>query len=290
MRALFAVDLDEAPDAVETAFANGRALLDPLGATVDLLFVDDGEAALAAADDALGLLVNALIERRERCRKQLDALLERVPAARRGHARVVSSTRAADTIADRALGSDVVVVGTHGRTGLPRLWVGSVAERVVRSCPVPVLVARPGPARTGPPRVLAAVDLLHAPGEVVKQAGRWAAELGGVVDAVHVVGLPDPMLVEFAVPWGAESEALLRSVGERLARALEALPADVRGRTKVERGLPGPTVVEAAEGYTLVVAGTHARRGLAHLVIGSVAERIVRASPTSVLVVPLPGG
>jgi nucleotide-binding universal stress UspA family protein len=49
----------------------------------------------------------------------------------------------------RAEAADLVVVGTHGRTGLKRLVIGSVAERVVREAPCPVLVARPATDRCG---------------------------------------------------------------------------------------------------------------------------------------------
>ena len=51
------------------------------------------------------------------------------------------ATANTDTAAEE--GSDLIVIGTHGRTGLNRLVIGSVAERVVRSAPCPVLTVKP---------------------------------------------------------------------------------------------------------------------------------------------------
>lgn len=88
-------------------------------------------------------------EQRRWVQQQLD---ERVAAARsrgiRARASVVTGS-AAEAVVDAAARerADLVVVGTHGRTGIERLMLGSVAERIVRTAACPVLVIRPTEAR-----------------------------------------------------------------------------------------------------------------------------------------------
>jgi nucleotide-binding universal stress UspA family protein len=83
-------------------------------------------------------------------RNVAEAALRRFVAA---HTTVVASIRvseapAVDAVVDAADDADLVVVGTHGRRGPRRWWLGSIAERIVREAPVPVLVVH---ARTGSP-------------------------------------------------------------------------------------------------------------------------------------------
>lgn len=286
MRALFALDLDDDATDLRDLFEAGSALLERAGATVDLLSVDVRPSPFVP-DLTLSQLAAVLADRSTQRREALDALLDRLRPERRGRARIADARDVADEIVRRAAGADVVVVGTHARRGLPRLWLGSVAEKVVRTCPVPVLVVRPG-AAAADPRLLAAVDVRHEPEALIGAAGRWAARLGAVVDALHVVALPDPSLVEYGVAWAAETEETIRRLQGRLEQLLATIPAELRGTARVERGLPGEAVARAAAGHLLVVVGTHGRRGLSHVLLGSVAERILRAAPVSVLAVPLP--
>ncbi len=89
----------------------------------------------------------------ERAERAIDEQLcdERRRAQRRGVVIAVESAdgHAADVIVRRAAEerADLVVVGTHGRRGVPRLLLGSVAERVLRAAPCPVLIAREPRAR-----------------------------------------------------------------------------------------------------------------------------------------------
>jgi nucleotide-binding universal stress UspA family protein len=80
--------------------------------------------------------------RRDAARAEVDKLMTKVPEALRGDAIVVDGIPA-DAITERAReGYDMVVLATHGRTGFSHALLGSVAERVVRYSPVPVLVVR----------------------------------------------------------------------------------------------------------------------------------------------------
>ena len=67
---------------------------------------------------------------------------------------------------------------------------------------------------------------------------------------------------------------------------MEAIPTENRGRTLLRRGPAADTICnEAGQGYELVIVSTQGRTGLAHVLIGSVAERVVRHAPVPVLVV-----
>jgi len=78
----------------------------------------------------------------EYARRRLEPLLEKLPAEHRGQA-IVKTGMAAEILCEVAgQGYEMMVLATNGRTGLSHALLGSVAERVVRLCPVPVLVVR----------------------------------------------------------------------------------------------------------------------------------------------------
>ena len=113
------------------------------GGRLDLLHVAGPSEAFAFVHDAeVRAAVDREVEAMERRdQRLLDALLLRVPEAHRGVARVVAGPTM-ESILAAAADYDAVLVGTHGRSGLQRLWLGSVAEEVVRRCERPVLVLR----------------------------------------------------------------------------------------------------------------------------------------------------
>jgi nucleotide-binding universal stress UspA family protein len=140
MRALLALDLRDHPEAVLLDAARWAERLD---ARLDLLWVDDTPAGAAfVTDPTLAAVVTREAERHQQHhRDRLDALLASLPRAVRGVA-LVGAGDPAEAVAELASGHDVVLVATHGRQGLAHAWLGSVAERVARLSPVPVLVLR----------------------------------------------------------------------------------------------------------------------------------------------------
>jgi nucleotide-binding universal stress UspA family protein len=83
-------------------------------------------------------------------RQELEARLQRVrDAGLEGEMRLAHGMPAQEIIATAAeTGADLIIMGTHGRTGVQHLFIGSVAEKVVRMAPCPVLVTRRPPAAT----------------------------------------------------------------------------------------------------------------------------------------------
>lgn len=294
MHALVAVDLDEEDD--EDLFPDVALLLERLQATVRVAFVDAARpsAVLEGAPQEVVALLDAELARREEAQHtRLDALLTRFPADRRAGSLVLHRRDSAEAIVEQAPGHDLFVVRTHGRRGVARLWLGSVAERIVRSSPVPVLVVRApvsALAATGEARMLVAVDLDDRADDVAREAVRWALALRARVDALHVrrpvVLAPTDTVITAA--WLEADRVAEEAAQRRLDDWLRGIPERLRGTARVERGEPAAAIGKAAEGALLVLLGTHGRRGAARVWLGSVAERVARTAPVPVLVTPLP--
>ncbi len=141
MKALVAVDLfAEATDTVLRAVEWAHRM----DATLDLVYADTYyERADFIQDDKLREMVfREWDDYRVRFRTQLDMLQLKIPKALRGQT-IVREGRPADVVVELAPGYDLVLVATHGRTGISRLVMGSVAEKIVRLSPVSVLVMHP---------------------------------------------------------------------------------------------------------------------------------------------------
>ena len=123
---------------VERAVSVALDLADRFGADVHALYVVDTDEVDASPESVRESYRDGLAERGERA---LDEIAERAD----GEATTaIREGRPAPEIADQAreVGADVVALGTRGRHGENRLLLGSVAEAVVRTCPVPVLTVR----------------------------------------------------------------------------------------------------------------------------------------------------
>lgn len=146
-------------------------------------------------------------------------------------------------------------------------------------------------------RILVPVDFSEPSRVALEQACRMAAELpGSVIELLHVVEPP------VSLPGGglAASGGLYYMTGQRAFRdaqkQIDQVLASVAGRdrfdvhARVEPGYPTETILRVAEqsAFDLIVMGTHGRTGLRHLVMGSVAETVVRRAPCPVLTVRAP--
>ena len=139
---LVATDFSEV---VESALTYGRTLATRFGATLHLLHVAENVLLTNIGPDgfANGLLLPELQREVENtARKQLDEqLIDNDPGTRPAKGIVVTSNRPAEAIVEyaRVHSIDLIVMGTHGRGFMSQLLMGSVAERVVRTAPCPVL-------------------------------------------------------------------------------------------------------------------------------------------------------
>lgn len=199
------------------------------------------------------------------------------------HAQEIAFTEARGILdyADRQ-NVDLIVMGTHGRRGLGRLLLGSVAEKVVRLTSVPVLtVCQTAEAGGTRPirRVLVPIDFSEYTPSALTYARELAAVYEARVDLLHVI-------TEIALPgvYGLEQVSVAEpGVQDRVREAMTELMAknpgaEVPFEVHVLVGYPAHDIAEFATEYgiDLIVIATHGRTGLKRLFMGSVAENIVR--------------
>lgn len=193
---------------------------------------------------------------------------------------------------------DLIAMSTHGRNLLGRGMLGSVTDKVVHLTRVPVLTIRPEEAqsyRQGGLRLSTVVVPLDG-SLLAETALPYARELARrlslrlVLARVVDIGVFATRLDEYdyisTIPLDEQlvslSEAYLKGVVEKLA------PAGLDVKWVVLRGDPAQQIVKLAQETpgTLVVMSTHGRSGIRKLVVGSVAEKVVRSSAAPVLIVP----
>jgi nucleotide-binding universal stress UspA family protein len=186
---------------------------------------------------------------------------------------------------DAAFG--LAVMGTQGRTGLDRVLLGSVTEKVIRHAPCPVLAV---PARglvSAFNHVLCPVDFSESSRQAVALAAELAAPRGAGITLLHVVEVPVTYSGEPRV------EGFVEDLDKRSARLLEEWARDLRTKvsvpvaTRSRIGNPGAqtlAVLDDDKTYDLVVMGSHGRTGLRRVLLGSVAEKVVRHAARPVLI------
>jgi nucleotide-binding universal stress UspA family protein len=228
-----------------------------------------------------------LAEDRNSARLALDAVCGELERAGRWAVPLLADGRPDEIIpiAAETDGARLIVVGSLGKGAIERLLVGSVAERVVRRSRIPVLVARPPVRPFG--RILVATDFSTHATEALDAALELAAP-GAEVELLHVV---EPVVLVSDGARLAMTTDVLRAEREVLSRGAELLARprrdDVTLRFRHEVGRARWVILDQlGKGYDLVALGSHGRRGLRRLILGSVAESIVRHAPCSVLVAP----
>lgn len=185
-------------------------------------------------------------------------------------------------------GADLLVIGVAGSDSNGQ-GLGDTALRIVRHAHCPVLVVRTGPAK-GP--VLAATDLSDPAQGALSTAVLWATRRGEPMVALHVVDYSPIVVVPEAFGPGIpipvseeEHKAILKAAGERLMEVLGKL--EIKADRLIEEGAPAERIVASAEEIeaSLLVIGTSGGGGLRRLLLGSVAEDVLRRAPCSVLLV-----
>lgn len=187
--------------------------------------------------------------------------------------------------------SDVVVIGTHRPSSLVQDMLGTTADRVLRLGGVPVLLVRKKPEGAYG-SILVAVDFSPASRRALKAALRWFPDAR--ITAVTAYGSARrSFLGEDATERAAAAETRRLALKGFLDEVRETMGAEHAGglakiETVVERGWPEDVILHAAAATKpdLIVVGTHARGGLPHAVLGSVAEWVLTEAPCDVLAVP----
>jgi len=177
---------------------------------------------------------------------------------------------------------DLIVLGTHGRGGLGKALMGSVAEKVFRQSPVPVLTLGPHLRRTASDHnlrnVLVAADLTPACARAAQFAATLARESHARLTLLHVV---DPKQLEHVPDKAAANRALELRLEELAERPRDGLEVAVR----VEVGRVVPTILQALDEMEadLLVIGVHPSRGLLDRLMFPHAYELVCGSSCPVL-------
>jgi nucleotide-binding universal stress UspA family protein len=190
--------------------------------------------------------------------------------------------------------ADLIVMGTHGHSGCKLAYLGSVAERTLRTVDCPVLAVKEDVASIEEPikRILLPVDFSVHSDRAVESAMELAKLFGASVDVIHAFNVPwdySPFASTFRMQFEKQiqegASEMLDSVRERFEKS------EVPVTLHIRCGYPSVVISEAAEeiGCQLIVMGTRGNSGLSHVLLGSVAERTLRTAPCSVLAVKVEG-
>jgi nucleotide-binding universal stress UspA family protein len=199
----------------------------------------------------------------------------------------------APTILEHALeiDPDLIVMSTHGRRGLGNVLLGSVTEEVVRLAKCPVLTVRSGENLTTFPSadpILVPVDFSEHSRQALALARHIASTFGADIHALHVFERPiHPEIYLGGMPLDSPD---FRTVEGSLREALETFVRETTGpdgatSLHVVEGRAVPAILEFVEDHEvgLVVIATHGLTGLAHVLLGSVSEKVVRRATSPVL-------
>lgn len=178
---------------------------------------------------------------------------------------------------------DLIVMGTHARRGVSRLFLGSVAAEVLRVADLPVLVIGPEHpvADKGYHRVVVAVDLSEGSGELLRQATALSDDDNVKLRVVHVCEARS-MTPYYAVEVAEDQR---KSATEALRKLLDktALAGDVESQVLV--GMAEEQITASARDFEadLIVMGSAGMSRLGRMLLGSTTDRVLRQAPCAVL-------
>ena len=189
---------------------------------------------------------------------------------------------------------DLIVMGTHGRTGIRRLIMGSVAEKIIRLSVSPVMTVRCG--SDGKPQgypnyrsILLPVDFSKASTNALWTASEIARKYGSKLTLLHVTEAPEfrGYLEIDDLDEEELSSSQIEEAENRLADLHSKAPLDgIEVYTRVIFGRPGRKIVEFAheEDIDLIVIPSHGKSGFEKLLMGSNVNKVVHRADCPVLV------
>lgn len=223
-------------------------------------------------------------------------------AERRGIAvttRVATGIPSKEVIAAaQAEDSDLIVVGTRGKTGLAHVLLGSTAERVIRGAPCPVLTVRMEPADIEEEegvlsrpvtleRILVPVDFSDCSLDALGYAAVVAQQAKASLMLLHVL---EP--VSYGLDFTLGQSKARHAEAETWTKRLEELVSShqhptMQVESRLRGGFPADSILDTAQTMPcdLIVMGTHGRRGISHAISGSVAEAVLRKARCPVIAV-----
>jgi nucleotide-binding universal stress UspA family protein len=280
----------------EGALPLARALTEALGGTLRLISVIDTgpawpHARASAASDRL------LEAERTKAERYLDERAAGLHAAGHQVAVLLAQGEPVEQLLVAMAEPDValVVMATHGRGGLQRWYLGSVADKLLHLAPCPVLLLTPDPAadRAG----IAALRRIAVPldgSELAEAALPVAARLAAATGAALQLVRAQPFVLSSTAPYpyvpeiGEVQEEIEQADEQYLRRQRERFSSLPNIETVLLRGPASGALLDffKQEPPDLVVMTTHGRGGVKRLLLGSTADRVVRAGLPTLLLKP----
>ncbi len=200
--------------------------------------------------------------------------------------------------------ADLVITGTHGWTGIDRVLMGSVAERIICQAPCPVLSIRDVQSQitnlndhlktdttcSMPRHVLLPVDFSDSSLDAYEYVANLEKDRDISITLLHVIE-PLSYSLDFTVSHPAEDRRYREEVKARLVELTNTLTKNRFEANYLIKSKPISEAIIAAaveSGVHLIVMGTHGRQGLRRLVMGNIAAAVLRLSPVPVLTVKSP--
>src|SRR5688572_10569727 len=252
-----------------------------------------GPGEIAAPEAGLDL---ALLDQEEQYLSGLTEITRQAGVATISLSQVVGP--AGDAICEEAdrIEADLIVMASHGRSPLGRLWKGSVSSRVVRDAGVPVLLVHPNREKFALQRdtgagILVALDLSDFAEAVLEPVVDLANLLQAHVTLLHVVE-PNYHAVDPLTPYPLNQDRTVTGIRRADAqRRLDETADRLRARGLCVSALVTVAPNAAAElletlevrKYDLLAITTHGSGGMRHLLSGSVADRVIRSAGKPVL-------
>ncbi len=205
---------------------------------------------------------------------------------------ILRGVNAADVILDYASGQsfDLLVMGTHGRTGLKHLLLGSVAEKVVRLSPLPVITVHRSLQKFRLNKMLVPLDFSPYSREAADEAIELSPYFNASIDFIHVI--EQDIHPSF---YAAGIKSIFQIDKDLAARVIENLRGflgdqlleNISSNFIVKEGKAHKEIVEYAKEaeIDLIVIATHGLTGLDYILLGSTAEKVVRWANCPVLTV-----
>jgi nucleotide-binding universal stress UspA family protein len=286
-------------DFSKRAFEHALAIATWYGARVKVLYVHHVPSSAASLIPGVPLEpVQALVLTPE----DYQQLLREVEAFVRGPGTTgvpveyrVSQGDAATEILAEARAADLLVMGTHGRTGFEHLVLGSVTEKVLRKTACPLLTiprASAGAAAAAPSRVhhiLVGVDFSAPSLRALSFALSLAKEAGARVTLLHAIDLPEHPALFLNRPDGTNPVRAVEEATESRLRsaASDAVRRQIHVDERVVTGRPYRELLRlAADRHAgLIVVGAHGNDAIQGMFVGSTAQHLVRQAECPVLTI-----
>lgn len=209
-----------------------------------------------------------------------------------------------ETIAEHAssVSASLIVMTTHGRGPFSRFWLGGVADQLIRRAPTSLIVVRPPEdgreadatkSDWKPRRILVALDGSSFAEAVlcraVEVAKLYDADLTlvRVIEPIPVLApsglVPQPLILDTSLLDEIKTRArtYLEEIAEKLRKDGHAASCRVLIDDRV-----APAIIDEGREFDLMALATHARHGVARLMLGSVTDKLVRGTTGPVLIVP----